>query len=385
MTRVPHSATEPHPYDAIVVGVGGMGSAALFHLARRQVRVLGLEQFEIPHDLGSSHGLTRIIRLAYWEHPAYVPLLFRAYELWRELEQLAGEELLVTTGSVDAGVPDSRPIQGALEACRQFGLRHEIFDSSELQQRFPGYRLPTNLVAVLQPDGGFLLSERCISAHVSAALQLGASVHVNERMVDWEVAGDYLLVHTDRSTYTTRRLVVTAGPWAGKIVRALQPLVSVERQVVMWLTPRRRELFVAERFPVFYLHAEEGSFYGFPLFRELGFKIGRYHHLRQIVDPDRVDRACHAEDETVLRQAVRRYFPEADGPTNSLKTCLFTNTSDEHFIIDTLSETPRIVVAAGFSGHGYKFCSVVGEILADLALDGQSRHDISLFGLQRLS
>jgi sarcosine oxidase len=380
----PQAGTGPDPYDAIVVGVGGMGSAALFHLAQRHARVLGLEQFDIPHQWGSSHGLTRIIRLAYWEDPAYVPLLRRAFELWHELERLAGEELLVTTGSVDAGVPEGRPIRGALAACEQFGLRHEALDSAALHLRFPGYRLPSNLVAVFQPDGGFLLSERCITAHVSAALQRGATVHTNERVINWDALGDHLSVHTDRSTYTTRRLIVTAGSWAGKLVRALQPLVTVERQVVMWLTPRRPELFVRERFPVFYLHADEGSFYGFPLFGELGVKLGRYHHLQQIVDPDRVDRAVHAEDEMVLRQAVRRYFPDADGPTTLMKTCLFTNTSDEHFIIDTLSDHPRIVVAAGFSGHGYKFCSVVGEILADLALEGKTEHDISLFALQRL-
>jgi len=372
-------------YDAIVLGVGGMGSAALLHLARREARVLGLEQFEIPHEWGSSHGLTRIIRLAYWEHPAYVPLLRRAYELWRELEGLAGEELLVTTGSVDAGPPDSRPIRGALDACRQFGLPHETFDSSALRQRFPGYRLPNNLVAVFQPDGGFLLSECCITAHVTAAVQLGATVHANERVVEWKLIDDHVSIRTDRTTYMTRRLVVTAGPWAGKIVRALQPLLSVERQVVMWLTPGRRELFMPERFPVFYLHGDDGSFYGFPVFGELGFKIGRYHHLRQVVDPDHVDRTCHPEDELVLRQAVARYFPDAEGPTTLIKTCLFTNTSDEHFLIDTLSDHPRVVVAAGFSGHGYKFCSVVGEILADLALEGRTTHDISLFAARRLT
>jgi sarcosine oxidase len=261
----------------------------MLHLAQRHARVLGLEQFDIPHELGSSHGLTRIIRLAYWEDPAYVPLLRRAYELWRELERLAGEELLVTTGSVDAGALDSRPIRGALDACRQFDLRYETFDSSSLHRRFPGYRLPANLVALFQPDGGFLLSERCITAHVNAALGLGAAVHTHERVADWEVREDHVLVRTDRSTYTTRRLVITAGPWAGKTVRALQPLLNVERQVVMWLTPRRRELFLPERFPVFYLHSDEGSFYGLPVFRELGFKIGRYHHLHQVVDPDDVD------------------------------------------------------------------------------------------------
>jgi sarcosine oxidase len=301
------------------------------------------------------------------------------------LERLAGEELLVTTGSVDAGVPDGRPIRGVLAACERFGLRHEVLDNSALHLRFPGYRLPPSLVAVFQPDGGFLLSERCITAYVNAAVERGATVHTNERVINWDVFGDHVSVHTDRSTYTTRRLVVTAGPWAGKLVRALQPLVTVERQVVMWLTARRPELFVPERFPVFYLHADEGSFYGFPLFPILGVKIGRYHHLHQIVDPDRLDRACHAEDEKVLRDAVERYFPDANGPTTLLKTCLFTNTRDEHFIIDTLSDDPRIVVAAGFSGHGFKFCSVVGETLADLALEGHTRHDISLFALQRLS
>ncbi len=372
-------------YDAVVIGVGGMGSAALLHLARRNIRVLGLEQFDIPHEFGSSHGLTRIIRLAYWEDPAYVPLLQRAYELWRELEGLAGEGLLVVTGSVDGGPADSRPIRGALEACRRFGLRHETFDSAALQQRFPGYRLPSNLVAVFQPDGGFLLSERCITAHVNAAVASGATVHTKEQVVSWDVAGEHVLVYTDRGRYITRRLVLTAGPWTGKIVRPLQGLLAVERQVVMWVTPRRAELFRPDRFPVFYLHADDGSFYGFPAYDALGFKIGRYHHLRQVVDPDRVDRACHPEDEMVLRQAIRRYFPEADGPTTLLKTCLFTNTSDEHFVIDTLSATPRVVAAAGFSGHGYKFCSVVGEILADLALEGHTRHDISLFALQRLS
>ena len=371
-------------YDVIVAGVGGMGSAALFHLAQRRLSVLGLEQFDIPHELGSSHGLTRIIRLAYWEHPAYVPLLRRAYELWRELERLAGEELLVTTGSLDIGTADSRPIRGALDACERFDLPHETFDPAGLHQRFPGYRLPDNLVAVFQPDGGYLLSERCITAHVNAAQQLGATVHTNERVLGWDARGDQLSVRTDRATYTTRRLVVTAGPWAGKVVRPLQPLLTVERQVVMWLMPRRSELFLPERFPVFYLHGDHGSFYGFPLFPDLGFKIGLYHHLHQVVNPDGVDRACHAEDERVLREGVQRYFPDADGPATLLKACLFTNTSDEHFIIDRLIDFPRIVVAAGFSGHGYKFCSVVGEILADLAVEGRTRHDISLFALERL-
>jgi sarcosine oxidase len=372
-------------YDVIVVGVGGMGSAAVFHAARRGARVLGLERFDIPHERGSSHGLTRIIRLAYWEDPAYVPLLRRAYELWRELERIAGASLLVTTGSIDAGAPDGRPIRGALEACARFDLRHDVLDSAALHRRHPGYRLPPNLVAVFQPDGGYLLSERCIAAHVNAATERGASVHAQEQVIDWEHRADRIVVRTNRSTYDAQRLIVTAGPWAGTLVGAMRRYLTVERQVVLWLKPHVPEYFTPDRFPVFYLHGDEGSFYGLPVFGDRGFKIGKYHHRREIVDPDALPRVADREDERVLRQAVARYFPDADGPTLSLQPCLFTNTADEHFVIDTAPGEPGVVVAAGFSGHGYKFCSVVGEILADLALDGATRHDISLFAVGRLT
>jgi sarcosine oxidase len=372
-------------YDVIVVGVGGMGSAAAFHVARRGARVLGLEQFEIPHDKGSSHGLNRIIRLAYWEDLSYVPLLRRAYELWRELEDLGGEPLLTITGSVDAGEPNSRPIRGVLQACEQFDLRHDVLESGALRERFPGYQLPENLVGVFQPDGGYLFSERCIVAHTNAAKRNGAIVHTNERVIAWDRVSDQIVVRTDRSSYLTRRLVVTAGPWVGQVVGALRPMITVERQVVLWVRPRVPEHFQPGRFPVFYLHGDEGSFYGLPLIGDHGMKIGKYHHLGQVVDPDSVDRVGHDEDEAPLRRALARYFPDADGPTIALQTCLFTNTADEHFIIDALPQEPGVFVAGGFSGHGYKFCSVVGEILADLALDGATRHDISLFSARRFS
>ena len=239
--------------------------------------------------------------------------------------------------------------------CRRFDLPHETLDSSALHRRFPGYCLPVRLVAIYQPDGGFLLSERCITAHVNAALDLGATVHTRERVEHWELVSDGVVVHTNGATYLTRRLVVTAGPWAGKAVGRLQPLLNVERQVVLWVAPRRADHFRPEKFPVFYLHGDEGSFYGLPVLPDHGLKIGKYHHLHEIVDPDTVERVCSAQDESVLREAIRRYFPDADGPTVSLKTCLFTNTADEHFIIDILPEHPSICVAAGFSGHGFKF------------------------------
>ena len=372
-------------FDAIVVGVGGMGSAALYHLARRGQRVLGLERFAIPHGLGSSHGVTRIIRLAYYEHPAYVPLLRRAYALWRELEAVAGEQLLHSTGSIDAGPPGSPVFEGSRRSCEEHGLPHEVLTSAALSRRFPGYRLPAETLAVLQPEGGFLLPERCIVAHVAAARVHGAEVHVEEPVAGWEPTAGGVHVRTGRGLYTAGRLIITAGAWAGALVDGLAGLAVPERQVLAWLHPRRPDLFAPARFPVFNLLVDEGRYYGFPVFGVPGFKFGRYHHLGEQGDPDALDRTPHARDEAVLRAFAQRYFPDGAGPTAALKTCLFTNSPDEHFILDTHPAYPQVSFLAGCSGHGYKFCSVVGEILADLALHGATRHDIGLFRLARFS
>lgn len=357
-----------------------MGSAAAYHVAGRGATVLGLEQFEISHARGSSHGLTRIIRLAYWEHHSYIPLLRRAYVLWRELERAAGQPLLLVGGSIDAGVPDSRPIAGALEACARFGLSFNLLDATQLSTRFPAYRLPRDIVAVFQPDGGFLLAEQSVVAHVTAARARGAVVHTGERVMQWTAAGGGVEVRTHSNTYRARRLIVTAGPWAGLMLPRFQRLLAPERQVVMWTTTLKPEVFTVARFPVFYMHVEEGAFYGFPEYGSPGFKIGKYHHRHETADPDVPSREPDAEDERILRGAVTRYFPDADGPRLAAETCLFTNTPDEHFLIGCQE---GVSFAAGFSGHGFKFCSVVGEILADLALDGATRHDISLFDPRR--
>lgn len=370
-------------YDVIVIGVGGMGSATAYHLARRGASVLGLEQFDIPHDFGSSHGLSRIIRLAYAEDARYVPLLRRAYELWRELEHRAGERLLLITGGIDAGSRRSSTVRGSLRSCREHHLPHEVLDASALQRRFPGYRLPPEMVAVFQPDAGFLLPERCIVAHVQAAQDLGAQIHARERVVSWEVRNKRVSVRTDRGTYRARKMIVTAGAWARNVVPELHRVAVPERQVVIWTQPLRPELFTPATFPVFNLQAPEGRFYGFPVHGVPGFKIGKYHHRRERVDPDRVDRECHAEDEEVLRAGIRAYFPDAGGPTMAMRTCLFTNSPDEHFILDTHPGHSEVAVAAGFSGHGFKFCSVVGEIMAELALDGRAQLDIGMFRLDR--
>lgn len=370
-------------YDAIVVGVGGMGSATAWQLARRGQRVLGLEQFDIPHSSGSSHGVNRIIRLAYYEDPRYVPLLKRAYELWRELETASGQHLLHITGSIDASQPDGEVFTGALETCMLHGLSHEVLTSAELTRRFPGFHLPGDYLALYQGDGGFLLSEQCIIQHAGEAMKLGAEIHGREQVLAWSGDELGLSVRTNRGTYRTDRLIFTAGAWMGTLLDELRPLLQPERQVLAWLQPIEPALFTPENFPVFNLTVPEGRYYGFPVYGVPGFKVGRYHHLDEHIDPSAPLRPPDLADEEILRDFVRRYTPAANGPTMALRTCIFTNSPDEHFIIDRLTDDERVIVASPCSGHGYKFCSVIGEILTDLAIDGSTRHDISLFALDR--
>ena len=375
--------TTTRHYDAIVIGLGGMGSAAIYQLAQRGKRVLGIEQFGIAHDKGSSHGVTRIIRLAYHEHPSYVPLMRRAYELWRDLEATAGEQVLHITGSIDAGPADSSNFAGSLLSCEEHDLPHDVLTSAELTRRFPGYRLPSETMAVFQGEGGFLLPERCIGLFVEHAHALGATVHTDERTLEWQPTANGVRVRTERGEYEAETLIISAGAWAAKLIPALGAVAVPERQALAWIETLRPEHFTPERFPVFNLTVDEGKFYGFPEFCIPGFKLGKYHHLEENVNPDTIDREPNARDEAVLRDFTEKYFPDAAGATSSMKVCMFTNSPDEHFIIDRMPDSPQVVVAAGFSGHGYKFSSVVGEILADLAVDGATSHDIGMFSLAR--
>lgn len=360
-----------------------MGSAVACHLARRGLSVLALERHAIAHDRGSSHGLTRIIRLAYFEHPSYVPLLHRAFALWRELEAETGERLLHVTGAIDAGLPGSRVFEGSLASCRAHRLRHEVLPAREVNRRFPGYRLPHEFMAVLQPDGGFLEPEKCIRAHALLAAKHGAEVRLGAQVTGWARGDRGVVLHLDDAEIRARQLVICAGAWTASLVPSLAPLLHAERQVVGWFSVEDRESFAPGRFPVFVMTTPEGHFYGFPEFGVPGFKIGKYHHLSEIVDPDAMNRVVDARDEAVLRDCVRSIFPGADGALIRASTCIFTNTPDEHFIVDRLPEAPEVLVVSACSGHGFKFCSVMGEIVSDLVTGDRTSHDITLFRLAR--
>ena len=370
-------------FDCIVIGVGGMGSSTLYNLAKRGRRVLGLEQFDIPHAEGSSHGVNRIIRLAYYEHPSYVPLLRRAYELWSEIESVTGEQLLYKTGSIDTAPSGHEVFEGSLESCLLHDIPHRVLNHAQINEEFPGYQLPPGHMGLLQGDGGFVLSERSIVAYANAAMSTGAEIHAREVVSGWEPDQGGVRVFTDRGEYTAERLVITAGAWTSGMVPILDDLAVPERQVLAWLQPIDGSLYTPDVFPVFNAYFDEGRYYGFPVYGIPGFKVGRYHHLEEVIDPDFAIKTVNSEDEAVLRSAVERYFPKANGTTMTLKTCMFTNTPDEHFIVDLLPANSQVAVAAGFSGHGFKFASVIGEILADLAINGETEHNIDLLKIDR--
>jgi len=370
-------------YDVIVVGVGGMGSATVFHLAKRGYDVLGLEKFDIPHNRGSSHGLTRLIRLAYFENPWYVPLVKRAYQLWQALEDRSGWDILYPVGAIDIGPSDSDLVTGAKEACDEHGLTHETLSGKEVSDRFPGFSLPSNYSAVYQSQGGFLVPERGIVAHVRAAQDHDGEIHGHEPVEDWYSTSGGICLETAQASYRADTLVVTCGAWAGKLLPEISEKIVPSRITVGWFEPSVNA-FSQERFPVFNLAGQSGEFYGTPEFRIPGFKIGRVDDTPNEIDPSEFKQDPTQQEEQQLREAATRYLAYEDGPTMRLDTCMVTHSPDGHFILDSTLDHSNVLVGAGFSGHGFKFCPVVGEILADLVESGTTSHDISKFRIDRL-
>ncbi|KQU50412.1 methyltryptophan oxidase [Bosea sp. Leaf344] len=377
----------PQPsYDVIVSGVGAMGSAACWHLAQRGLRVLGLERFDLGHGMGSSHGLSRIIRLAYFEGSHYVPIVKRAHELWARTGEEAGLKLLHVTGSLDLAPIGAGPVESSLQSCLDHGLEHEQLDRAEISRRFPAFQLPEGHVGLWQPGGGFVASEKAIYAHVGLAQSRGADIRTNEPMLDWAPTADGgVTVRTERGSYSAGRLVITSGGWISDAVPALARQVHTVKQAIGWFTTRRPELFREGAFPVFILTAEEGSFYGFPLYEHPGFKIGGPHFAREPIDPREPDRTPSPRQVALIQDCLKRYLPDAAGAPLTLKGCVYTVSPDEDFIIDSVPGVPQAVFASCCSGHGFKFASAIGEILADRATDTPSPFDLSPFSLGRFA
>ena len=372
-------------YDCIVIGLGGMGSASLFELSSKDQNVLGIEQFDIGHDKGSSHGLSRIIRLAYWEGIEYVPLVLRAHDRWIELEKTYNEKLLNITGALDIGLESSETISGSLKACREFDIPHEIFTSTELSKKFPAYLLPEEYSSVFQKDGGFLVPESCINLYVNESINNGADVKQNCKVLGWESDGNIVTVSTSDGNFKTKKLVITAGAWTGILQDEMSRFLTPERQVVSWFKPESPEYYNSDQFPVFNMEVPEGRYYGFPIHHYEGIKIGRYGHLNENINPDSISREITDLDIITLRVPMEKYFQPTNPEPLFSQVCMFTNTPDEHFVLDYLPGNDNVFIASGFSGHGFKFASVIGELISDLMVDGGTEFDLGLFSLDRFN
>ncbi len=374
----------PNTHDVIIIGVGVMGASAAWHLARRGVRVLGIEQFALVHSMGSSHGHTRMIRMAYYEHPDYVPLLRRAYDLWDELEAQASEKVLYRTGGIYMGPPTGEVVAGTTAAARLHGLSHEILSHTDLAKRFPQFTLPEHFTGVWEPQAGFLLCEKSIGLLTRLALESGATLHAHETVQHINFQKSAVTVTTDRATYQSDKVIFTGGPWSSKLLADLNIPLVVTRQALGWLWPRNPAEFGMGTFPVWGIEQPDASLaYGFPMQSDLpGLKIAR-HGRGTTTDPDTVSRTPTDQDHAQVLNIAQQYLPTGTGPSLATRICLYTNSPDGHFIIDHHPASDRAVIACGFSGHGFKFATVIGEILADLTTTGTTPLPASFLGLQR--
>lgn len=371
--------------DVAVVGLGATGSAALHRLALRNCDIAGFDFNPAGHERGSSHGETRIIRLGYFEHPSYVPLIREAFTLWRALEASTGASLLTVTGIVEIGAPDSALVRGTLASSQLHRLPHDILDAAQTMARFPAFRLPADYVGVFQPDAGYLNAERAVAAQIAAAQAAGAKVNMNCRVLALEPSPRGVRVVTSGETVEAGQVIVAAGPWLKSLLPDLAAPIRVTRQVLGWFKPQDDASFAGGRFPVFLFESPHSVHYGFPPNAAGNLKISKHHHLDETTDTESCDRVVSPRDESAIRDFVADYLPDANGPMVEAKTCLYTMTPDGDFIIDRLPENPNILVASPCSGHGFKFAPVIGDILADLAIGGTARHDISRFRLSRFA
>jgi sarcosine oxidase len=376
--------TERRAYDAIVVGLGAMGSAALYHLARGGQRVLGLDMFPLGHDQGSSHGHHRMIRRSSYR-VSHEPLIARAFELWPRLEDESGHNIMNLIGEVALGYRQEGARYLDINLDPTLGGYREVLDEWALRERFPGFRLHEGMTATYERTAGFLRPEVGIAAHLEIAARSGARIQRCEEVLSWAVDGEGVEVTTSAATYHADRLIITAGPWANELLVGLGLPLQVVRIVNVYFEPQRPGLWRLDRgAPDFLLSVPEGSYYGMPDIEGHGLKIGRHENgepttarsIRREVDPGEIE---------MLRAVLDRYMPGASGAVRQTITCMYTMTPDENYIVERHPERAQVVYGCGFSGTGYKFSCVIGEILAQLAIDGRTHIDISAMSSARFA
>lgn len=372
-------------YDVAVVGLGGMGAATLAHLAGRGARAIGIDRFARLHELGASSGESRIIRKAYFEDPAYVPLLQRAYQLWAQLQAESEQQVLDLVGILMVGAPERAGIGGAIKSARQYDLPIDLFDADQIERRFPGTRPRPDEIGLLERDAGIVFPQAGLAAHLERAQRLGAETLFEHPVESWErVAGAHELHLSDGRTIEATRLVFCPGMWAGGLLAGLRLPLRVQRNVQVWFEPSTSQ-FDCGVFPTFFLERLElpAPLYGFPAID--GFVKAAFHGFGDQLDPERPDRRIRDRDVTLVRDALDEWIPGAAASYARGKVCMYTLTPDGNFIVDLYPDDPSVAIACGFSGHGYKFCPVIGEILSQLVLDGGTPFDIDFMRLARFA
>jgi len=345
---------------------------------------LGVDRHEPPHNFGSSHGRTRIIREAYFEHPLYVPLVHRSYELWNHLERQTGQRLLLQTGGLMLGVPDGVLVRGAKRSAEEHHLSHRLLSATDVRRQFPAFQPADEMVAVWEPRAGILFPELAIKTHLELAAKAGADLRFNDTVLSWKSEKDGVSVKTGSGSYAAEKLLLSPGAWMNSLMPGLNLPLTVERQVLFWFEPQTQpQLFEPERFPIFICeHAPQKFFYGFPNLGD-GVKTG-IHHEGAAASPDSLNREVKESEIEDARSLLCQFLPDAAGALRSADVCMYTNTPDEHFLLDWHPAHPQVLIASACSGHGFKFSPVIGELAATL-LDGAAPpFDLSLFKFGRL-
>ncbi len=368
--------------DALVLGLGVMGGAALHRLALTGARVRGIDRFEPPHALGSSHGGTRVTRKSYFEGARYVPLLHRSWTLFREMEQQRKETLLVRTGGLYFGPPAHAGVGGALKAASEHGLAHERLDASAIRRRFPMFAPADDDEGLFEDEAGVLLAEKCVRAQLALAVEAGAEIRTGERASQVELGEHGVRITTDRGVHEAERLVLATGAWMPDGLVPVPMRLVIERQVQLYFAARTPALFTPERMPVFLRFGDGDAFYGLPELELPGVKVSGHHGGTQTT-ADAIDRTPREDDEKRVRAFVRRHLPEADGPLIDARVCMYANTKDEDFMVGVHPSHPRVVLMGGFSGHGFKLAPAMGELVSDLVTKGTTALDAAMFDPRR--
>lgn len=372
-------------HDLIIIGCGGVGSAALFYAAQKGLDVIGIDRFDPAHAMGSSHGQTRIIRQGYFEHPSYVPLLLESYQAWAEIEKLSGQTLYHQTGLLEIGPPNGVLIQGVLESKRLHNLAIEEISTQECRQRFPQFHIDDSMVAVFEKESGYLLVEKCVSTLVQLARNLGASYLVDP-VTHWEKSGNSFVVNTESNQFRCKHLIVSGGAWANDL---LETHLGVELKILQkhlhWFDSESKS-YDAPNSPTFFYESEFGYLYGFPRIDSLGMKIANHSGGAIVTDPLQVDRSIDADERAVVEQFAQKYLVDAGNIAHKKHAvCMYTMSPDEHFIIDRIGDLDGVAFAAGLSGHGFKFCPVLGRELVEMALGNEASTNFEFLSKSRFA